>query len=170
MTRDEVQDVIRAEMQSVVRSQMESLVNYVAEVQHNNTALLLKAINPGSENNPFPSCKSIPQERQSGTFWIQGIDGFASKQYCDMTRTCCGRTGGWMRVANLDMKEQSPSGFRLVTSPRRSFGRLGPHGCVSNTFPVHGVEYSRVCGKITGYQDSTPDAFYQYHRSRQNNH
>ena len=177
VTRDEVRDVIRTEVQSVVRievesllqSHVQSLVSYVAEVQHNITTLLLNAINPGSEHNPAPSCTNIPQWKPSGVYWLQGIDGSASQQYCDMTRMCCGRTGGWMRVANLDMKDtnqQCPSGFRLVTSPRRSCGRPGP-GCVSTIFPVIGVEYSRVCGKITGYQVGTPDAFNQYHRHRQ---
>ena len=170
VTRDEVRDVIRAEVESVVQSQVQSLVDYVAEVQHNITTLLLNAINLGSENNPAASCTNIPQSRPSGAYWIQGTNGPASQQYCDMTRTCCGRTGGWMRVANLDMKDtiqQCPSGFRLLTSPRRSCGRPGPAGCVSTTFPVHGVEYSIVCGKIIGYQVGSPDAFYQYHRHRQ---
>ena len=167
VTRDEVRDVIRTEMESVVRAEVQSLVNYVAEVQHNNTALLLEEIIPGSKHNPALSCRNILQWKPSGVYWIQGSDNSASQQYCDMTRTCCGRTGGWMKVANLDMKDtnqQCPSGFRLVTSPRRSCGRPGPVGCVSTIFPVHGVEYSRVCGKITGYQDRTSDAF---HRSRQ---
>ena len=170
VTRDEVRDVIREEVQSVVQSQVQSLVDYVAEVQHNITTLLLNAINPGSEYNPAASCTNIPQWRHSGAYWIQGTNGPASQQYCDMTRTCCGRTGGWMRVANLDMKDtnqQCPSGFRVVTSPRRSCGRPGPAGCVSTTFPVHGVEYSRVCGKIIGYQDRTSDAFDPYFLSRQ---
>ena len=177
VTRDEVRDVIRTEVQSVVRievesllqSHVQSLVSYVAEVQHNITTLLLNAINPGSEHNPVASCTNIPQWKPSGVYWLQGIDGSASQQYCNMTRMCCGRTGGWMRVANLDMKDtnqQCPSGFRLVTSLRRSCGRPGPAGCVSTTFPVYGVEYSRVCGKITGYQSGAPDAFYPYRISR----
>ena len=170
VTRDEVRDVIRTEMESVVRAEVQSLVNYVAEVQHNNTALLLEEIIPGSKHNPALSCRNILQWKPSGVYWIQGSDNSASQQYCDMTRTCCGRTGGWMKVANLDMKDtnqQCPSGFRLLTSPRRSCGRPGPAGCVSTIFPVHGVEYSRVCGKIIGYQFGSPDAFYPYFVSRQ---
>ena len=170
VTRDEVRDVIRAKVKSVVRAEVQSLVNNcVAEVR-NNIAPLLGAINPGTDrhdrHDPALSCRHIPQWKPSGVYWIQGIDGNSSQQYCDMTRMCCGRTGGWMRVANLDMKvinQQCPLGFRLVTSPRRSCGRPGPAGCVSTTFPVHGVEYSRVCGKIIGYQFGTPDAFQPYH-------
>ena len=174
VTRDEVRDVIRNEMQSVVRTEVESivrsqvqtLVNYVTNVQYNNTALLREVIGPGGlEQNPAYSCTTIPQWRPSGIYWVQGIDGSASQQYCDMTRICCGKIGGWMRVANLDMKDtnqQCPSEFRLVTSPRRSCGRPGPAGCVSTTLPVHTVEYSRVCGKIIGYQSGSPDAFYTH--------
>ena len=158
-------------MESIVQSQVQTLVNYVTNVQYNNTALLREVIGPGgSEQNPAYSCTTIPQWRPSGIYWIQGIDGSASQQYCDMTRICCRRIGGWMRVANLDMKDtnqQCPSGFRLVTSPRRSCGRPGPAGCVSTIFPVNGVEYSRVCGKIIGYQDSSTDAFESYFIHRQ---
>ena len=39
-------------------------------------------------------------------------------------------------------------------------------GCSSTYLNVHGVEYSRVCGKIIGYQQKTPDAFWAYY----NNH
>ena len=75
-----------------------------------------------------------------------------------------------MRVANLDMTDTNqscPSGFRLITSPKRACGASG-YGCVSTTFPLNGVKYSRVCGKVIGYQFSTPDAFdpYYYDRSR----
>ena len=39
-------------------------------------------------------------------------------------------------------------------------------GCSSAYLNVHGVEYSRVCGKIIGYQQKTPDAFVQYYINR----
>ena len=85
-----------------------------------------------------------------------------------MTRTCsCNTaTGGWTRVANFDMtdiNQQCPDGFRVVTrttAPLRTCGRPGSVGCVSTTYPVHGIEYSHVCGRIVGYQDGTPDAFF----------
>ena len=32
-------------------------------------------------------------------------------------------------------------------------------GCVSITFPVYGIEYSRVCGRIVGYQFGSPSGF-----------
>ena len=85
-----------------------------------------------------------------------------------MTRRCCDSTGGWMRVANLDMTDPTqncPSGFRLTTSPKRSCGRPGS-GCVSTTFPTHGVQYSRVCGRVIAYQYKSPFAFHPYYYNR----
>ena len=55
-----------------------------------------------------------------------------------------------MRVAHLNMTDTNqhcPSGFKLITSPKEDMGVD-----VSTTFPLNGVKYSRVCGKIIGYQ------------------
>ena len=55
--------------------------------------------------------------------------------YCDMTRSCGGVTGGWMRVAELDMtgsSQQCPSGLRLRTDSNvRSCGIISSPGCSS---------------------------------------
>ena len=86
-----------------------------------------------------------------------------------MTRRCCNSIGGWMRVANLNMTDSNqrcPSGFRLITSPKRTCGTPGS-GCVHTTFPLNGVKYSRVCGKIIAYQYASPDAFGPYYNNRQ---
>ena len=79
-----------------------------------------------------------------------------------------------MRVANLDMtdpSQQCPDGFRLMTrttAPLRTCGRPDDSvGCVSVTFPVHGIEYSHVCGRVIGYQLSAVDGFLSYYRNRQ---
>ena len=77
-----------------------------------------------------------------------------------------------MRVANLDMTDPNQNcldGFRLVNRtepPLRTCGRPGPAGCVSTTFPTHGIEYSRVCGRVVGYQYATPEAFHNYEIGR----
>ena len=57
-----------------------------------------------------------------------------------------------------DPSQQCPDGFRLVTrttAPLHTCGRPEP-GCVSTTFPVHGIEYSHVCGRVIGYQFGAP--------------
>ena len=123
----------------------------------------------GTFLNPVSSCKFIPRGSPSGHYWIQHTGtGYANLEYCDMTRRCCNSTGGWMRVANLNMtdsNQQCPSGFRLITSPKRTCGTPGST-CVSTTFPLNGVKYSRVCGKIIGYQKGSPEAFGPYYHNR----
>ena len=123
----------------------------------------------GSFLNPAPSCQLIPQGSLSGHYWIQNAGtGYATLEYCDMTRRCCNSTGGWMRVAHLDMTDTNqhcPSGFRLITSPKRICATPGSR-CVSAIFPLNGVKYSRVCGKIKAYQYGSPDAFGPYNNDR----
>ena len=117
-----------------------------------------------SMENPATSCNTLPHGSVSGHHWIQALNGSAVSVYCDMTRVCCDITGGWMRVADLDITnatQQCPPTFRAITSPRRLCGTHGS-GCVSTTFPVHGVQYSHVCGRIKGYQYGSPDAFSPY--------
>ena len=123
----------------------------------------------GSFLNPAPSCKLIPQGSPSGNYWIQNAGtGYANLEYCDMTRRCCNSTGSWMRVAHLNMTDPNqhcPSEFRLITSPKRTCGTPGSR-CVSTTFPLNGVKYSRVCGKVICYQYVSVDAFWAYYANR----
>ena len=122
--------------------------------------------------NPMRSCKNVPRGSPSGDYWILA-DGTISpvQVYCDTNRTSCScnTTGGWMRVANLDMTDPNqncPAEFQLVnrtSAPLRMCGRPGPAGCVSTTFQTYGVEYSHVCGRVIGYQDQTPAAFVSGH-------
>ena len=71
-----------------------------------------------------------------------------------------------MRVADIDMtrhKENCPAGFRLVTSSgKRMCGRTGV-GCVGTAFSSRGIEYSRVCGRVIGYQFGRVNAFSPYY-------
>ena len=156
---------------SLVTENIQSLIN----TAHNNTLEELKqsvfqcqhAI--GSRQNPAASCKDIAQSATpsaSGYYWIGNSSVHARRTYCDMTRRCCNSTGGWMRVANFDMTKPSqncPRGFRTITSPRRMCGRQNT-GCVSVTFSTYGTQYSKVCGKVIGYQYRSPDAFDRYSR------
>ena len=115
----------------------------------------------GTVENPATSCNTLPHRSVSGHYWIQALNGSAVSVYCDTTRVCCDITGGWMRVADLDMTnatQQCLPAFRAITSPRRLCGTHG-RGCVSTTFPVHGVQYSHVCGRIKGYQYGSPNGF-----------
>ena len=80
-----------------------------------------------------------------------------------MNLSCGGVTGGWLRVAQLDMtdsSQQCPSGLlERIDSGIRTCGRTnGLPGCSSVTFTIPSI-YSQVCGKIIGYQAGSPDAF-----------
>ena len=120
---------------------------------------------------PISSCNDIP-ENTSGEFWmLRSINGSGSlmKVYCDATlRNCsCDTSGAWMRIAHIDMTDPShhcPDGFKTINrteKPLRTCGRPEEFTgeCVSSTFPVHGTEYSRVCGRVISYQYGSPNGF-----------
>lgn len=77
-----------------------------------------------------------------------------------------------MRLADLDMKntgENCPENFQVwtQTDPSLRLCRTTETraGCVGTVFPANGVSYSHVCGRVIGYQDRTPNAFFPYDRS-----
>ena len=82
----------------------------------------------------------------------------------------CGGRGDWTRIVFLNMSDpsvQCPPNWRLSTNlPIRGCGRSTDTGpsCDSAIFPSNGRNYSRVCGRIVGYQQRTPDAFFNINR------
>ena len=73
----------------------------------------------------------------------------------------CGGPGDWTRVVHLDMNDpthQCPAAWGLVTSPVRACTQTSS-GCNSAIFSTNNMRYSRVCGRIVGYQHGTTDAF-----------
>ena len=76
---------------------------------------------------------------------------------------------GWRHVVYLDMTDPNttcPSGWRYNPGyPRRTCGKVSTSRltCDSVFFPVTGGAYTRVCGRIKGYQNSRTDAFEVYH-------
>ena len=92
--------------------------------------------------------------------WIKNSTGSAVNVYCRMDANCTGYTGGWMRVAHIDMRnssQQCPSGFRTTltrsSNPRRVCDTTSSNSssttCPSTiSFSVHGLNYSHVYGRI----------------------
>ena len=77
----------------------------------------------------------------------------------------CNDTSGWKRVVYLNMTDTShhcPTGWRETGYSRRTCGRAstGEGTCDSVIFPVSGMEYTRVCGRVLGYQFGSVSAFY----------
>ena len=78
----------------------------------------------------------------------------------------CGGTSGWKQVAYLNMTDTShhcPTGWRETSYSRRTCGRasVGWYTCDSAIFPVGGMEYTRVCGRVLGYQFGGNSAFWR---------
>ena len=112
----------------------------------------------------FTSCAALPPSSPSGYYWVRNSIGSAVRVYCDMTRSCGGVTGGWMRVAELDMtdsSQQCPSGLKQCTDGNIStcVRSSDSAGCSSVTLPTSNIHYSRVCGRIIAYQVGATDAF-----------
>ncbi len=116
-----------------------------------------------SHNYPALSCTSLSPSSPSGYYWVSNSIGSVVHVYCDMTRSCGGVTGGWMRVAELDMtnsSHQCPSGPRQRNdSNLHTCGNSFPEGCSSVIFSTSSVNYTSVCGRVIAYQYGTPDAF-----------
>ena len=116
--------------------------------------------------NPANSCLDVARggSTTSGYYWLRTSGGITSI-YCDMS-TRFNSTSGWMRIANLDMTDPSqscPSGLGLVSTPKRTCGRsVSAPGCSSAFFSTQGVSYRQVCGRVIGYQFSSPNAFFAY--------
>ena len=108
------------------------------------------------------SCAALHPSSLSGYYWVRASNGSAVRVYCDMTRSCGGVTGGWMRVADLDMtssSHQCPRGFQQRTDAgRRTCIPVISIGCSSVNFSA-AEGYSRVCGKIIGYQVGVLNTF-----------
>ena len=70
----------------------------------------------------------------------------------------------WKRVAFIDMTDISydcPTGLNLTSHSKRTCGasHTTRGGCSSTAFSVGGLPYSRVCGRIRGYQFGVTGAF-----------
>lgn len=123
----------------------------------------------GTFNNSASSCHELVQQIQNfqpGYFWVESNEQTPQLVYCTATTECCNEPGGWMRVAYVDMTNldhKCPSGFDVITSPKRLCRRKVTPGCTSVTYSVHNIEYTKVCGRVRGYQDTSTDGFKPYY-------
>ena len=134
--------IITAAITVIALSSSYTYVNGICPVQENGTTVVLPyqrissgglsdtTINASIQNflekiNNF-GCEQIAELRpsyDSGYYWIQGVSG-AVEVYCEMgTNNTFGQSGGWMRIANVDMRNnqsQCPPGLVYnVTEGRR---------------------------------------------------
>ena len=131
---------------------------------------------PGSSpGRAASSCRAILRCHQNNApsryYWIKARESnriVKKKVYCNMEDMRCGISGGWMRVAHIDMTDPDdtcPSPLNTITSPKRMCVRpTTSGGCYSVFFSTQGIPYSRVCGRALGYAYHTPDAFYDWRK------
>ena len=123
------------------------------------------------------SCKEIHKcdpTLPSGEYNIWTQQGVMTV-YCEMNSEKCGGDVGWMRVAyikttedkstcttlgltHIEQESTCPPPFNDSSCPRK-------HICTRSdstpvTFPTHGVNYTKVCGRARGYQFGHTRAFY----------
>lgn len=123
---------------------------------------------------PADSCRQIAgfngvRTLTSDLYWVRSSNGSAVRVYCELDSpqcACSTPTPGWTRVANMDMRkleQNCPAGLKEWAGPVRSCGRVSNRpGCSSTFISTNGIPYSRVCGKVIGYQYSSPNAFYAH--------
>ena len=126
-------------------------------------------------DKPATSCKEIHDcnpTAPSGYYWVNTNTG-PLQVYCQMETNNCGDiTGGWMRVAYIDVTDASNGCPRGLNHTVRSSKRVCSRSHTvfdrssSVTFPTHGVPYTKVCGRARGYMYHDIPAFYGYHYRR----
>ena len=147
-----------------------------AKVNH---LMTLTNITEPTDYPPSPllhSCQEIKTnwpDSPSDYYIIADTNGHPRHVYCHM-ESLCNSSGGWMRVAYLNMSdptEECPPGFRLYSQNGiRACGRptsLGGY-CQSVKFPSYSISYSQVCGQVIGYQYGHVDGI-DPRRSQKNN-
>ncbi len=101
-------------------------------------------------------CPSMEEGERARNEIDQAVDSV-------ITSSICNGTPGWRRVAFINMTDTSydcPTGLNLTSYSKRTCGRSHiSGGCSSTTFSVGGLPYSRVCGRIRGYQVGSTSAF-----------
>ena len=123
---------------------------------------------------PANSCAELAErepDTPSGNYWILNSTQSPVQVFCEMGDVFpagLNVTGGWVRVANLNMtdpNQQCPENLQLsyTNQPIRLCGKStdGP-SCDSVTFTTYGVQYRQVCGRVRGYQFGSTDPFERF--------
>jgi len=114
------------------------------------------------KDHPGLSCadiyfKNSESHGMSGYYFINNGD---DRVYCNMELECGGTKGGWMRIADVDIKrgDQCPSGW-VKTQDHSCKANNDAAGCHPTILDTVTTTYSEVCGKIIGYQKGSMDGF-----------
>ena len=100
----------------------------------------------------------------SGYYDVNLSNGSVITVYCDIDGNNCDGEGGWIRVAQLNMSEPGATCLPGLTLQNYNnidhcFCGRSSSGCASTFFSTYGLNYTKVCGKVRGYQFGYKDAF-----------
>ena len=135
------------------RNEIHQIINSVIE-----TTLPTTTTTASTTTMPLTTTSATTMSTTTSMSTMSTITGI-----CDCN-TCNG-TQGWRRVAFINMTDTSyncPTGLNLTSYSKRTCGASHATwgGCSSTRFGVEGLPYSRVCGRIRGYQVGSTNAFF----------
>ncbi len=156
------------ELRETLQKDLEFISQSVLEVGFN----LQEFINMGMDPKyPAPSCSALFYTKPympSGYYWLGKAKENPKKMHCvmDMPTPMMAPTQGWLELINLDMKDKHqdcPAGFSTIEQQgKRLCVKNVAQGCQSILLPSYGVQYSRVCGRASGFQVGTNNAFFRF--------
>ena len=74
----------------------------------------------------------------------------------------CGGKKGWMKLVNFNVAsgDSCPGRWKNISRPVAAcIAHSQKAGCYFTTFSTNKIPYSRVCGMVVGYQQSSTDGF-----------
>ena len=168
LTADTQRDLTNAMYQELTL--LQNGISDKLSMLRNKTLLLNETVYGQMEENEklisllfYNSCAALSPS-SSDYYVLRASNGSVVHVYCDMDLQCGNITGGWMRVAELNMtdaSQQCPSGGlveRIYDGIRQCRIDAGLH-CSSTNYSTANLAYSRICGRITAYQVGTTNAF-----------
>ena len=119
----------------------------------------------------FESCININTFSlpfRTGEYLIRTSDNNVTRMNCTLY-TCDGVSGGWKRVAYLDVNDSSasacPNGLQQIDSPLSCRRTATGGGCSAVTYAIND-NYKCIFGRINALQVGTPDGFQRHTLSR----
>ena len=84
----------------------------------------------------------------------------------DLISSCVGVDGIWKRIASFNITAGDDCPSPWVKSSHNGVSFCIPAstaaGCYSVNYSTNGMSYQRVCGRASGYQKGSPDAFFKF--------
>ena len=119
---------------------------------------------PQKISSCYDILQTLNSTASSGYYNITLSNSSQVEVYCDMEGSQCDGEGGWTRVAFVNMSEPGsscPPGLAQYNISNISLCWINVvyRGCNSAFFPTYGLNYTKVCGRVRGYQYGHPYAF-----------